>query len=59
MIYVEEMRRSDFSPRKLSSIPFPSVTICPETKATKSVIDISESYHKIAKDEITTLNDDE
>lgn len=28
-------------------IPFPSVTICPETKAKKNMIDFTETYHKM------------
>jgi hypothetical protein len=51
--------KRDSSPRKLSSIPFPAVTICPETKARKSVIDVSDAYHKITTNNISSLNDDE
>lgn len=28
-------------------IPFPSVTICPETKANKTMIDFTKAYHEM------------
>jgi hypothetical protein len=28
-------------------IPFPAVTICPETKAKKSIVNVTDAYHNI------------
>lgn len=36
---------SDKSP--LHNIPFPAVTICPETKAKKSIVNVTDAYHNL------------
>jgi hypothetical protein len=30
-------------------VPFPAITICPETKAQKNLIDFSQAYHNLVK----------
>jgi hypothetical protein len=31
----------------LHEIPFPAITICPETKAQKIIVNVTEAYHNI------------
>lgn len=31
----------------LHEIPFPAITICPETKSQKSMVNVTEAYHNI------------
>ena len=31
----------------LHEIPFPAITICPETKSLKSMVNVTEAYHNI------------
>jgi acid-sensing ion channel, other len=35
-------------PTSIWHIPFPAVTICPETKARKSLVNITKMYHSFA-----------
>jgi hypothetical protein len=32
----------------LHKIPFPAITICPETKATRSLVNITDAYHNLS-----------
>ena len=43
----------------LYKIPFPAVTICHETKAKKSAVNITDAYHNIVYNLIDYLYDDE
>lgn len=38
--------RADLPARPIHFLPFPAITICPETKAQKDVVDFTEAYHK-------------
>lgn len=40
----------------ISAIPFPMVTICPETKTTKEKLDLFSTYHAI-KDQKMNLSE--
>lgn len=33
----------------IHGVPFPAVTICPETKAQKSIVDITDAYNNLVK----------
>lgn len=45
--------------RSITTIPLPALTICPETKAKKSIIDISRSYLALSTKNDSLLNEDE
>lgn len=42
----------------VNDIPFPTVTICPETKVVKEKLDLLSAYHALVKKK-RNLNDDE
>lgn len=44
-------------PTPVWKIPFPAVTICPETKALKKYVDVSKCYHAIMSDHYHHLNE--
>lgn len=31
----------------IHKVPFPAITICPETKAKKSMVNVTEAYHNL------------
>ncbi|KAG4076245.1 hypothetical protein HA402_014794 [Bradysia odoriphaga] len=40
---------------RVSEIPFPSVTICPETKARSSILNFTQLYNRWIEDGVNTL----
>ncbi|CRL06590.1 CLUMA_CG019486, isoform A [Clunio marinus] len=48
------------TPRPLNTLPFPAITICPETKAQKKFADFTKAYRIITNDKSNeTLSDEE
>lgn len=43
----------------LHRIPFPAITICPETKAMKSIVNVTDAYHAIIYNLTENQYDDE
>lgn len=41
----------------ISAIPFPVVTICPQIKTTKNMLDLVTAYHLLKQNEETNLTD--
>lgn len=44
---------------RVSEIPFPAVTICPETKARSSILNFTELYSRWVNDGLERLEKDE
>jgi hypothetical protein len=48
------------TPRPIHSLPFPAITICPETKAQKTAVDFTDAYHYLHYNQSdATYGDDE
>jgi hypothetical protein len=48
-----------FKPQPIHNLPFAAVTICPETKAKKSLIDFTGAYAAITNGSAKNLTDEQ